>query len=88
MSAETRLLSLGELMDAAVRLARRSFAAVYPGIALPLAAAAGVMVVLQISFFRSFFPGVARMAADPIARVLDTRPGFGPVPGLHTSGVD
>jgi hypothetical protein len=66
MTTETRLLSLGELMDTAVRLARSCFGAVYPGIALPLTAAAGVMVVLQIGFFRSFFPGMASMAADPV----------------------
>jgi hypothetical protein len=74
MSTQTRLLSLGELMDTAVRLARRNFSTIFPGIAIPLAFAASFMVVLQISFFKSFFPSMAHAAANPFGMLKEALP--------------
>ena len=69
-----RVLAFGELLDTAVRSTRHHFVAIYPGVAIPLALAAGAMVVLQLRVFKVFLPG----SEQPVPGLADLLGGLLP----------
>lgn len=79
-----RVVTFSELLDTAVRVARHHFAAIYPGVAVPLALSASILVVLQLRVFQVFLPG-SEQALPSLSDLLGGLVPFGIVLLVHVT---